>query len=75
MIRESFLYGHREAWTNDQSTTSFCPPQGIRQAQSYCTNILSNFVIRNSHIQIVIRETKLSMIDALHKDKENDIKK
>jgi hypothetical protein len=39
------------------------------------TNILSNFVIRNSHIQIVIRETKLNMIDTLHKDKENDIKK
>jgi hypothetical protein len=65
---------HHEAWTNDQSTTSF-HPQGNGQAQSHCTNILSNFVIRNLHIQIVIKEIKLSMINALYKDKENDIKK
>jgi hypothetical protein len=75
VIWESFLYGHHEAWTNDQSTTNFHLPQGNGQAQNHCTNILSNFVIRNSHIQIVIKETKLSMMDALYEDKENDIKK
>jgi hypothetical protein len=38
-ICESFLYGYHEAWTNDQSTSSFYPPQNNEQGQSYCTNI------------------------------------
>jgi hypothetical protein len=71
----STLCEHHEAWTNDQSTISFRPPQDYGQAQSYCTNILSTFVIGNSHIQIVIRNAKLSMIDAFHRDIKNDIKK
>ena len=66
----STIYGHHKAWTNDQSITSLCPPQDNRQAQSYCTNILSNFVIGNSHIQIVIRDAKLSIIDSFHRDKK-----
>jgi hypothetical protein len=54
--------------TNQQQ--SFCPPQGNGQVQSYCTNILSNFVNGNLHVQIVIRDTKLSVIDAFHRERE-----
>jgi hypothetical protein len=37
--------------------------------------IFWNFVIRNSHIWIVIRDTKLSLINVSCEDKRNDIKK
>jgi len=45
------------------------------QLQSYCTKFPIDLVIRNSHIQIVIRNTKLSLIDASNRGEKNDIKK
>jgi len=37
---------------------SFYPLQSNRHLQCYCAKFLINFVIRNSHIQIIIRNTK-----------------
>jgi len=65
-VWESILCEHHEVCINDQSMMSFCPSLGNGQPKSYCTKILTNFVNRNSHVQVVT--------NASYGDEENDIK-
>jgi len=50
---------------------SFYPAQGHRQSQSYYSKNSSNFPKQQA--QIVIQNSRLKLLDAFCKDKENDI--
>jgi hypothetical protein len=62
-----------ELMTNQQQASALL--KAMDKLKGNVQTFLLNFVIGNSHRQIVIRDTKLSMIDAFHIDEENDFKK
>jgi len=54
---------------------SFDPPQGNGQPQSYYSEIRDKLSMQESHLQIVIWNLKLSIIDTSIGEEENNIQK
>jgi len=54
---------------------NFHPLKSNGQPHDYLSKILTNFIIKNSNLQIVTRNTKLWLINTYHKEKDSDVKK